>query len=54
MFLLAGDVFPHRANIGFTDGIMQNRFPVLGAENQVDVKAGEGLWHGLNRPFRAG
>jgi hypothetical protein len=30
------------------------QMPIPNHENQVDVKAGEGLWHGLNRPFRAG
>ena len=29
-------------------------FAVFGAEDQVDVEAGEGLWHRIGRPFRAG
>ena len=35
------------------NGIADDGFAVLGAENQVHVEAGEGLRHGLGRPFRA-
>ena len=35
------------------DGIGDDGFAVLCAVNEVDVKAGERLWHGLGRLFRA-
>jgi hypothetical protein len=35
------------------DGIRDEGFAVFGAENQMHVEAGEGLRHGLGRPFRA-
>ncbi len=50
-------ILEHRRHVGMqriSDGIMENSFAVLRAENEVDVKAGEGLGHGVKRPFRAG
>ncbi len=35
------------------NGIGDDAFAVLGAEDKMNMKAGEGLRHGLGRPFRA-
>jgi hypothetical protein len=35
------------------DIVGDESFTILGAEDKMDVKTGEGLWHGLGRPFRA-
>ena len=34
--------------------ITQQRRAMLGAENEMNVQAGERLWHGLGCPFRVG
>jgi hypothetical protein len=38
---------------GVAHGVMQDGFAVFGGEDEMDVQPGEGLWHGLKRPFRA-
>ena len=50
-------ILEHRRDVAMqrmAHGIMENSFAVLRAENEVDVKAGEGLGHGVKGPFRAG
>ena len=38
---------------GAADVVCDDAFAVFGAEHEVNVEAGEGLGHGLGRPFRA-
>ena len=35
------------------DVVRDESLTILGAEDEVDVKTGKGLRHGLGRPFRA-
>ena len=52
----AVEVLQHRGHVGVervTHAVIEEAFAVFGPEDKVDVKAGERLWHGLNRPFRA-
>jgi len=37
---------------GIADGIGDERFAIFGAEDEVNMEAGEGLGHGLGRPFQ--
>jgi hypothetical protein len=34
-------------------GVVYKWFPIFCAENEVDMQFAQGLWHRLNRPFRA-
>ena len=53
---MAIEVLENGGHVGMqrgANGIGDDGFAVFGAENQMHVKAGEGLRHGLGRPFRA-
>jgi hypothetical protein len=50
------EVLQHGGHIGvegIAHGIGDDGFAILGAEDQMNMKAGEGLGHRLGRPFRA-
>lgn len=43
----------HISMQGGADRVADKAFAIFCAEDEVDVEAGEGLWHGVGRPFRA-
>jgi len=50
------EILQYRGHVGVeggSHGVRDDGFAVFGAEDEMDVKAGEGLGHRLGRPFRA-
>ena len=53
---VASEILKNGAHVGvqgIANRVGDDGFPVLGAEDQMHMEAGEGLGHGLGRPFRA-